>query len=123
MTSVTKFALLGVLVAAGTVAALTARAQTSQPGVLGTARVWVENRTPEQTIPVAVQNSPLRVELERSAALPVYASRQIWEYRTALVPPDGDASTLRPVGGDGWEAVGVLQTGRGGSTILFKRPR
>jgi len=116
--------------AAGAVA-LAARGQsTARPGEPTQSRVWVENRQPNEAIPVVVQPpaTPVRVQIDQTNAnpnsIPVRASQQAWEYRSAQLPAAGDGALLNnPWGMQGWEAVGILQSSPSGATILFKRPR
>jgi hypothetical protein len=111
--------------AAGAVA-LGARGQTPRPGDMTQARVWVENRQPNETIPVAIQTVavPVRVQLDPSAVVLTKTAAQGWEYRSIPLASDADpARSLLLVGNEGWEAVGVLQSGPAGVTVLLKRPR
>jgi hypothetical protein len=112
---------------------LTARGQQSRPGEIGEAHVWVDNRYPEQAIPVVLQRSvdPLRVQVmgtptvkvDPMSAVGTRSVRQQWEYRTITVTGGQDsASPLANAGLDGWEAVG-FQSGQGGVAVLLKRPR
>jgi hypothetical protein len=99
-------------------AMLTARSQSSRPGEIGENRVIVDNRGPNEAVPVVVQQNP-----DPAKALSVRAVRQPWEYRTLTLAAGRDqARFLSEAGLDGWEAVGVL-TGSGGATVLLKRPR
>ena len=118
-----------VLCAAGVVGAtaLVTRAQsTTRPGEPTLARVWVENRLPSETIPVAIQatSAPLRVQLEPATVVISNAGRQAWDYRSMPLATGADpARALASIGAEGWEAVGVLQSGAAGVTVLLKRPR
>ena len=99
---------------------------TVRPGEPTQARVWIENRAPGEAIPVVVQSvpSPLRVQLDPATVVLTSASRQIWEYRSIPLASGADpARGLAAVGAEGWEAVGVLQSGAAGTTVLMKRPR
>jgi hypothetical protein len=108
-------------------AALVIRAQsTPRPGEPTLARVWVENRAPGETIPVAIQSTaaPLRVQFDPATVLLTNAGRQTWEYRSIPLASGAEpARALAAVGAEGWEAVGVLQSGPAGTTVLLKRPR
>lgn len=117
---------------AGTVM-LTARGQYSRPGEIGENHVLVDNRYPEQAIPVVLQQrpDPLRVQVvgtaivrvDPTSAVGIRTVRQQWEYRTIAVAAGQDpAGPLAVAGLDGWEAVG-LQSGQGGVEVLLKRPR
>lgn len=115
--------------ASGTVVA---RAQTaSRPGVMTEARVWVENRGAEETIPVALQNTA-RVQLTGRTEVTLapqstVATRPLaerWEYRSATVAAGADpASAINGLGSEMWEAVGLMPSPGGGAVILLKRPR
>jgi hypothetical protein len=97
---------------------LTARGQQSRPGEIGENHVLVDNRYPNQAVPVVVQQN-----LDPAKALGVRAVRQPWEYRTLTLAAGKDpARFLSEAGLDGWEAVGV-QSGPSGTTVLLKRPR
>ncbi len=111
--------------------ALVAHGQsTVRPGEPTQARVWIENRAPNEAIPVIVQPpaTPVRVQIDQSNAnpgpVPIRATRQQWEYRSAQLQAAADGAVLtNPLGNEGWEAVGVLQSGATGATVLLKRPR
>jgi hypothetical protein len=114
-------------------ALLTARAQQPRPGEIGPNHVFVDNRSPEQAIPVIVQRNldPLRVQVtgthtvtvDPMSTVAVRAVRQPWEYRTITAAGGPDpAAIIAGAGSEGWEAVGY-QTGPGGVSILLKRPR
>ncbi len=78
---------------------LTARGQQSRPGEIGENHVLVDNRYPEQAIPVVLQQrlDPLRVQVvgtatvrvDPTSAVGVRAVRQLWEYRTITFGPAG----------------------------------
>jgi hypothetical protein len=104
---------------------LRARGQsTPRPGEPTQARVWIENRNPNEAIPVIVQNvaTPIAAHLDTTSTVRTVAGRQMWQYRTVQLPTGATGGTLDPVGMDGWEAVGLIQSGPMGATILFKRP-
>jgi hypothetical protein len=105
---------------------LRARGQsTPRPGEPTQARVWVENRNPNEAIPVIVQNvaTPIAAHLDTTSTVQTIPVRQTWQYRTWPLPKDAAGETLNTFGMDGWEAVGVVQSSASGTTILFKRPR
>jgi hypothetical protein len=110
---------------------LTARAQQARPGEIGVNHVFIDNRYPEQAVPVVVQRTPepLRVQVAGSVTIdpksvvPVRAVRQQWEYRTITATGGQDpAGIIAGAGSEGWEAVGY-QSGPGGLSVLLKRPR
>jgi hypothetical protein len=117
---------------AGTVM-LAARGQYSRPGEIGENHVLVDNRHPEQAIPVILQRTldPLRVlvtgrptvTVDPMSAVGTRIVRQPWEYRTITLGAGEDpARALANAGLDGWEAVG-FQPGPGEVNVLLKRPR
>jgi len=115
------------VVTAGAVA-LYARGQTQRPGDMTQARVWVQNR-PEEPVPVVVQRTveTSRVNLvaiDPSVTLPTRAVVQGWAYQSISIPSSAVPETaLQQAGNAGWEAVGILQSGPTGFTVLLKRPR
>jgi hypothetical protein len=122
--------LAGVVLAAGTVM-LAARGQ-SRPGEMTQSHVWIDNRSPDDAIPVVVQRGtdPVRVQvagthivtIDPASPVAARAVRQPWEYRTIAVSPGQDvAGAVARAGAEGWEAVG-FQGGQGGVTVLLKRP-
>ena len=125
-------AILATLVGAAVVAA---RGQsTPRPGDPTQARVFVDNRAPNEAVPVLVQSiatpvvvqsgsTPLTAHLDAASLVQTVAARQTWQYRTMTLQAAAAGESLNPVGMDGWEAVAVPQSSPSGSTILFKRPR
>jgi hypothetical protein len=125
-------------------AALFAR-QQSQPG-MSAARFWINNRTPNEAIPINVIVSdpkavPLPVIVNGVAAVDfsdravgtlsqlqgktqsTSATRQPWEYREVVFTPNQNLGTLNSLGADGWEAAGMTTQPNGSVTVLLKRPR
>jgi len=110
-------------VAAGTAVLVAAQAPT-RPGEMTQARVWVENRGRTEAVPVLVQNDAVSVRVDPANPIIAARARQAWEYRSVPLPADADpARALERAGADGWEAVSVVPSAAGGSTILLKRPR
>jgi len=117
---------IGAILAAGGVAVFARGQSTTRPGEPTLARVWIENRSASDAIPVAIQSAvaPLRVQLDPSTVVISNAGRQAWEYRSIPLASGADpARGLAAAGTEGWEAVGVLQSGAAGVTVLLKRPR
>jgi len=119
---------LAILVAVAGGAALAARGQaTLRPGDPTQSRVWIENRAPNDAVPVIVESiaTPVTTHLDSSSTVQTVAARQIWEYRTVtLDPAAGSGPELQRFGAEGWEAVGVVATrGTGPVAVLLKRPR
>src|SRR5471032_112214 len=105
---------------------LGARWQAQRPGDMTQARVWIENRAADEAIPVVLQNptAPLRVQIDPSTIVAARAARQQWEYRSvSLATGDDPAKVFQNAGAQGWEAVGILQSGPAGATVLLKRPQ
>jgi len=105
---------------------LSARGQsTARPGEMTQARVWIENRSPNEAVPVIVENvvTPITAHLDTTSTVQTVAARQTWQYRSEQLSPGASAAVLDRVGMEGWEAVGLIQSGPMGVTILFKRPR
>ena len=108
--------------------ALYARGQTPRPGEMTQARVWVQNR-PDEAVPVVVQRTVETsrvnlVGLDPSVTLPTRAAFQSWSYRSIAISSTAlPEAALQQAGIDGWEAVGILQSGPAGVTVLLKRPR
>ena len=115
----------GVIVALGGIALLARGQSTARPGEPTLARVWVENRAPSEALPVIVESvaTPVTTHLDTTSTVQTVAGHQAWQYRSWLLPKDAAGENLNQLGMDGWEAVGVVQSGPNGATILFKRPR
>lgn len=118
---------IGVSLAVGGIA-LVARGQqqttATRPGEMTQSRVWVENRAPNEAVPVVVETlpSPVSVHIDQSNVVRTAAAIQNWEYRTVQVTGNWSAGSIGNIGNEGWEAVGMVPSGSG-ATILFKRPR
>ncbi len=114
-------------VAAGTAVIVAAQSQAqapSRPGEMTQARVWVENRSRAEAVPVLIQNDAVPVRVDPANPLIAARARQAWEYRSVPLPADADpARALERAGTEGWEAVAVLPSSNGGATALLKRPR
>lgn len=94
------------------------------------ARVWINNRRPDEAIPVTLLGGdvkapvPVKVEGPVDAKATVTSARQAWEYRSVAVSADQDlGAALNSLGADGWEAVGLMSQAGGKVTALLKRPR
>jgi hypothetical protein len=121
--------------ATGASAMLASPEQTRTPGQMTEAHVWVENRGPNEALPVDLRDvnldHPLRVQVVNSE--PQYGSTrpvqvrpvpQPWDYRTVLVlPAENLAAKLNTLGADGWETTGIVFVKVEGTTVLLKRPR
>jgi len=109
---------------------------TQQPGQMTQARVWIENRTREEAVPITIQGSaldapPLRVRIMNAQGTSVtddpvnvriVRQPRVWQYQTIVVKPEVNLGTaLTDAGAAGWETTGVWLTGASGTTILLKR--
>ena len=109
--------------------------QTRTPGQMTEARVWVENRGPNEALPVDLRDvnldHPLRVQVINSepqygstSPVQVRSVRPLWDYRTITVLPAEDlAARLNALGADGWDTTGIAFVKVEGTTVLLKRPR
>ena len=110
---------------------------TAQPGQITQARVWIENRTREEAVPITIQGSaleaPLRVRIMNAQGTSVtddpvnvriVRQPRVWQYQTVIVKPDVNLGTaLAEAGAAGWETTGIWLAGAGGTTVLLKRLR
>ena len=108
---------------------------TQFAGQMTEAHVWIDNRGPEQAIPVDLRavnaDRALRVQIVnadpqfgQSGPVPVRAARALWEYQTlTLGANDNLVARLNALGADGWEAAGILSLTTQTTTVMFKRPR
>ena len=118
-----KTILVMFVLAAAVGVAFVAAQSTRTPGEPTQARVWIENRAPNEAVPVTIERfgttpSVHISSVDASVVLTARAVRQRWEYRVASL----DASVLEVAGNDGWEAVGTVPSS-GGASVLLKRPR
>ena len=115
---------VAVILAAGGIAVVARGQSTARPGESTQARVWIENRNPNDAVPVVVENvaAPITAHLDSTSTVQTVAGRQTWQYHSELLAPGAPITVFDRAGNDGWEAVGVLQSGPMGVTILFKRP-
>lgn len=108
---------------------------TPRPGDPTQARVFIENHSSSEAIPVSIENygdsRPLKVDVWGTPTVAVSptttvrtsAARQPWEYRLLTLAAGAAGETaLRDAGTDSWEAVGIQQ-GPNGLVVLLKRPR
>ncbi len=123
----------GVITAGG---AMLAAPGQDRPGVIGQARVFVENRGRGDAVPVVLQDvvtpSPISVQVAGTATVALAPAsvvqarlaRQQWEYRTVDLEREQDpAAALSRAGAEGWEATGIQLLNRAGAPVVMKRPR
>jgi hypothetical protein len=116
--------------------ATAAQDRTAQPGQPTQARVWIENRSAAEAIPVRIEDiageaPPLRVQIVGTPTvangLPnalIGAARQQWEYQNLSIPTGQDPTALlNRAGAEGWEATGLAVPADGASLVVMKRPR
>jgi hypothetical protein len=108
---------------------------TQFAGQMTEAHVWIDNRGPEQAIPVDIRDvhsdRPLLVQVVnndpqfgQTGPVPVRTARVLWEYRTLTLGPSDDLTTrLNALGAEGWEAAGIISLTTQTTTVMFKRPR
>jgi hypothetical protein len=126
---------LGVVVLTGSVM-LAAHGQQDRPGLISPAKVWVENRSRNEAVPVVIQDvttsTPIGVQvigtptvaLGPAAIVQARLIRQAWEYRTIAIPVADDAArVLSAAGAEGWEATGAQLATPTGTLLVLKRPR
>ena len=127
-----RMMLIGLLVITG--AAIAAPEQTAQPGQMTQARVWIENRSSSEAIPIDLRavnvEHPIRVEVANgepgfnSNPVNVRLARQVWEYKTIVVDSGADAvRALSSEGLAGWETTGVSFASQDRTMLLLKRLR
>ena len=132
MTSKIVLVLLGAVSVAGS-APIAAPEQT-YPGQPTQARVWIENRGPQQAIPVTVQqiaaDANIRVQVIGTPSVSVAGlletrrARQNWEYQRLVAQPDVDiVPELNRLGAAGWETSLQLVTQANQLVVVLKRPR
>ena len=127
-----RMMLIGLLVITG--AAIAAPEQTAQPGQMTQARVWIENRSSSEAIPIDLRavnvERPIRVEVANgepgfsSNPVNVRLARQAWEYKSIVV--DAGVESVRALSSEGlagWETTGISFVGQGKTTVLLKRLR
>jgi hypothetical protein len=115
--------------------AVPAAPQTSYPGQMTQARVWIQNRGDGEAVPVDLRDvnaaAPLRVQVVNAdpahASMPpvqVRLMRPAWEYATVYVPAQEDmARALSTRGAEGWEVAAITEATGAGTRFLMKRLR
>jgi hypothetical protein len=91
---------------------------TRRPGEPTKGKVWIENRSAKDAIPVVVLDS---------VPLPVQTAGQAWEYQTLTIPravtPRDLTNLLNAQGMIGWEPSGMQLTADSTTMLVMKRPR
>lgn len=128
------------LLAAALVAGSTMRAapDQSRPGEMTEAKVWIQNRSRAEAIPVDLRevnlDTPLRVQVANGETNPhsvrvagpirVQLLKQEWDYDTLVIPVGtSPVQALKSPGLAGWETTGIAWTAGEQTTLLLKRPR
>jgi hypothetical protein len=108
---------------------------TQFAGQMTEAHVWIDNRGPEQAIPVDLRavnaDRALRVQVVnadpqfgQTGPVAVRPVRALWEYQTlTLGANDNLVARLNALGADSWEAAGIVSLTTQTTTVMFKRPR
>ena len=132
MTRMFAIALVPAIGLAG--AALVAAPGQTYPGQPTQGHMLIDNRGPQQAVPVAVHQTPAdapwRVQVMGTPPVSVGGVietrqvRQNWEYQRITAQPDDDVTAeLNRLGTAGWEASFQYVTPRGALVIVLKRPR
>ena len=128
------------LLAAALVAGSTMRAapDQSRPGEMTEAKVWIQNRSRAEAIPVDLRevnlDTPLRVQVANGETNPhsvrvagplrVQLLKQEWDYDTLVIAAGtSPVQALKSPGLAGWETTGIAWTAGEQTTLLLKRPR
>lgn len=125
---------LGLIVIASLAALWVIPSYAQMPGTLAQpamspARVWINNRTRDEAIPVNVVSGdpkePLPVVVKGAVSVTgqVGVARQAWEYRSVEVSDQDPTRALNVYGNDGWEAVGATSQQGAKAIVLLKRPK
>jgi hypothetical protein len=131
-----SIAFSGGLVLAFCVVTLAAPSQQSdRPGIVMQPRVMIDNRDPNDAIPVWIRQSSddaaVKAQIVGTPTILVSPEgvvqarlvSQPWAYRTIRVAPGQDVPTsLAGAGTDGWEVIGSQIDTTGGISFLLKRP-
>jgi hypothetical protein len=136
MRTVVMSALAAALVVGGST--MRAAPDQTRPGEMTEAKVWIQNRSRGEAIPVNLRNveleAPLRVQVANGDANPhsvrlvgqtrVQLLKQEWEYDTlVIVAGASPVQALKSLGLAGWETTGVAWMEGAQTTLLLKRPR
>jgi hypothetical protein len=115
------------LVVAGSTMLASPGQTTQQPGQMTQGHVQIDNRGPNEAIPVQLNlDKPLRVQVVNDTAAPalVRAARPSWEYQSVTIPSTEDPATrLNALGASGWETTGYAVAQSEGTRLLLKRLR
>jgi len=115
------------LVVAGSTMLASPGQTTQQPGQMTQGHVQIDNRGPNEAIPVQLNlDKPLRVQVVNDTAAPalVRAARPSWEYQSVTIPSTEDPATrLNALGASGWETTGFAVAQSEGTRLLLKRLR
>jgi hypothetical protein len=122
-----RVAIAGALVIVGSTMLASPGQTTQQPGQMTQGHVQIDNRGPNEAIPVELDpGKTLRVQVVNDTAAPalVRAARPSWEYQTVTIPTAEDmAARLNTLGASGWETTGIAVGQAGATRLLLKRPR
>jgi hypothetical protein len=136
MRTVVMSALAAALVLGGSI--MRAAPDQTRPGEMTEAKVWIQNRSRAEAIPVNLRNvdleAPLRVQVANGDTNPhtvrvagpirVQLLKQDWDYDTLVIAAGtSPVQALKSLGVAGWETTGVAWTVGEQTTLLLKRPR
>lgn len=125
-------AVAGVVLSTVGASLVAAPEQSLRPGDIAPPNVWVQNRSADEAIPVAMPDGlpPLRVQVTnpQPVRVEVVDTRPIfktgWDYMQVRIAANQDAaSVLNAYGGGGWETTGITLPTQGGVLVVLKRPR
>ncbi len=113
---------------------LVAAPPQGRAGEIDPARVWIQNRSSAEAIPVTIETGsmgmPLPVQLVGAASVTVSEmatlrqGRQAWEYQVVTAPTaQALVTVLNAAGRDGWDTTGIQLPGANGAAVILKRPR
>jgi hypothetical protein len=103
-----------------------------RPGVMTQGRVFIENRSPAEAIPVSIEmirlDRPMIVQFDNAATISARVARQSWEYDSVTIRGNDFRSALAKAGSEGWEVIAIQplppDTDKTPmASALLKRPR
>jgi hypothetical protein len=136
MRTVVMSILAATLVAGGST--MRAMPDQTRPGEMTEAKVWIQNRSRTEAIPVNLRSvdleAPLRVQVANGDTNPhsvrvagplrVQLLKQEWDYDTLVIAAGtSPVQALKSLGLAGWETTGVAWMAAEQTTLLLKRPR
>jgi hypothetical protein len=125
---------VGVLALGLAGSALVAAPEQTYPGQPTQGHVMIDNRGPQQMIPVSVHqiaaDASLRVQVLGTPSVTINGlvetrqARRNWEYQRLVAQPDRDiVPELNRLGAEGWETSLQIVTEANQVVVILKRPR